>query len=152
MNFREIISINYLRKFDSICLHNTKLHQDKELQHIILSWAAEMLTEAREDWEKLRTTTIDTIIKIHHKEKARRGAAVRDRKYAEFREVFAKIQKEKYEHASQNGSKLTANSFVEWFIANKTDIKIPYVEQNQKNKLKQLAQANNRKFKKLLLG
>ena len=29
-------------------------------------------------------------------------------------------------------------------------IPIPYVEQNQKNKLRQLAQANNREFKKLL--
>ena len=37
-----------------------------------------------------------------------------------------------------------------WFLANKTDIQIPYVEQNQKNKLRQLAQQNNREFKKLL--
>lgn len=29
---------------------------------------------------------------------------------------------------------------------------LPYVEQNQKNKLRQLAQQNNREFKKLLLG
>lgn len=152
MNFREIISITHLRKFDSMCLHNTKLHQDKELQHLILSWAAEMLTEAREDWGKLHAITIDSVIKTHYKEKARRGAVVRDKKYAEFREAFAKIQKERYERALQNGNKLTANSFVEWFMVNKTDIKIPYVEQNKKNKLKQLAQANNRNFKKLLLG
>jgi len=39
---------------------------------------------------------------------------------------------------------------VDWFLENKTDIQIPYVEQNQKNKLRQLAQANNREFKKLL--
>ena len=32
----------------------------------------------------------------------------------------------------------------------KTDIQIHYVEQNQKNKLRQLAQQNNREFKKLL--
>ena len=31
-------------------------------------------------------------------------------------------------------------------------IQIPYVKQNQKNKLQQLAQQNNREFKKLLLG
>ena len=29
---------------------------------------------------------------------------------------------------------------------------IPYVKQNQKNKLRQLAQKNNREFKKLLPG
>ena len=46
---------------------------------------------------------------------------------------------------------LTANSFVEWFLKNKPQhIEIPYIKQNQKNKLKQLAQANNREFKKLL--
>ena len=42
---------------------------------------------------------------------------------------------------------------VEWFLENKADkIQIPYVEQNQKNKLRQLAQQNNRAFKKILLG
>lgn len=58
--------------------------------------------------------------------------------------------KDKIQRALQNGSKLTANSFVDWFLENKTDIQIPYVEQNQKNKLSQLAQQNNREFKKLL--
>ena len=111
-----------------------------------------MMTEAREYWSKLHAATIDAVIKTHHKEKAHKGAIVRDKKYAEFRENFTKIQKEKYELAMQNGSKLTANSFVDWFLENKTDIQIPYVEQNQKNKLRQLAQQNNREFKKLLLG
>ena len=47
--------------------------------------------------------------------------------------------------------KLTANGFVEWFLKNKAqNIEIPYVKQNQKNKLRQLAQQNNREFKKLL--
>ena len=87
-----------------------------------------------------------------HREKAHKGAVVRDKKYAQFREKFAEIQKEKYREALQIGIKLTANSFVEWFLANKADkIQIPYVEQNQKNKLRQLAQQNNRVFKKLLL-
>ena len=152
MGFREIIPITVLRKFDAMCLKDEKLHQNKELQQQILSWAADMLLEAREDWGALHATTIDAVIKTLHKEKAHKGAVVRDKKYAEFRENFAKIQKEKYELAMQNGSKLTANSFVDWFLENKTDIQIPYVEQNQRNKLRQLAQANNREFKKLLLG
>ena len=63
--------------------------------------------------------------------------------------IFLKM-KDKIQRALQSGSKLTANSFVDWFLENKTDIQIPYVEQNQKNKLRQLAQQNNREFKKLL--
>lgn len=71
----------------------------------------------------------------------------------QFREKFAEIQKEKYKEAIQVGIKLTASCFVEWFLENKAkEMQIPYVEQNQKNKLRQLAQQNNREFKKLLLG
>lgn len=153
MDYKEIIPITVLRKFDAMCLKNEKLHQNKELQQQILSWAAELLEEAREDWGNLHATTMDAVIKIHHKEKAQKGAIARDKKYAQFREKFAKIQKRKYKEALQNGYKLTANSFVEWFLAYKAnEVQIPYVELNQKNKLRQLAQKNNREFKKLLLG
>ena len=100
----------------------------------------------------LHFATDYAVIKTHHREKGHKGAIVRDKKYAEFREKFAEIQREKYKEMLQIGIKLTANSFVEWFLANKTNIQIPYVEQNQKNKLRQLAQQNNREFKKLLLG
>jgi hypothetical protein len=153
MDYKEILPPLALRKFDAICLHNEYLHQNKEIQQQILSWVADILTEARKEWNELRATTIDALIKTHHKENAHKGAVVRDKKYAEFRKYFIKIQKKKYNEALQNGSKLTANSFVDWFITNKlNDIQIPYVKQNQKNKLRQLAQANNREFKKLLLG
>jgi hypothetical protein len=152
MDYEEIIPLRTLREFDAICLHNEYLYQNKELQQQLLDCMVDMLIKSREEWGALQATTIDAVIKIHHKEKAHKGAIVRDKKYAEFRENFTKIQKEKYELAMQNGSKLTANSFVDWFLANKTDIQIPYVEQNQKNKLRQLAQQNNREFKKLLLG
>ena len=152
MDYKEILPPKALRKFDAICLHNEYLHENKALQQQLLDCMADMLLEAREEWGELHATTIDAVIKTHHKEKARKGAVVRDKKYAEFRENFTKIQKEKYELAMQNGSQLTANSFVDWFLENKTDIQIPYVEQNQRNKLRQLAQANNREFKKLLLG
>ena len=47
--------------------------------------------------------------------------------------------------------KFNENSFVEWFLENKVnEVQIPYVKQNQKNKLRQLAQQNNREFKQLL--
>ena len=150
MDFKEIIPLRALRKFDVMCLHNEYLHLNKEMQQQILSWAADMVAEAREHWGDIHATTMDAVIKTHHREKAHKGAVVRDKKYAEFRVKFAEIQKEKYKDALQIGIKLTANSFVDWFLANKTDIQIPYVEQNQKNKLRQLAQQNNREFKKLL--
>ena len=152
MDFKEVIPITALRKFDAICLHNEYLHQNKALQQQLLDCMADMITEAREHWGDIHATTIDAVIKTHHREKAHKGAVVRDKKYAEFREKFAEIQREKYKETLQIGIKLTANSFVDWFLANKTDIQIPYVEQNQKNKLRQLAQQNNREFKKLLLG
>ena len=153
MNFHEIIPLTNLKKFDALCLHNRDLHLNKELQQQILSWAAEMLTEARENWGKLHATTMDAVFKTRHSEKAHKGAVARDKKYAQFREKFAEIQKEKYKEALQIGNKMTANGFVEWFLANKVnEVQIPYVEQNQKNKLRQLAQQNNREFKKLLLG
>ncbi len=153
MDYKEIIPFKAVRKFDEMCLHNEYLHQNKDFQQQILSWAADTLAEAREHWGDIHATTIDAVIKTHHREKAHKGAVVRDKKYAQFREKFAEIQKEKYKEAIQVGIKLTANSFVEWFLANKAnEMQIPYVEQNQKNKLRQLAQQNNREFKKLLLG
>lgn len=150
MDFKEVIPIAALRKFDVMCLHSPKLRQDRELQQQILNWAVDMLTESREEWRELHNDTIESVIKCHTSSEAKRKSEIKDQKYAPFREYFKQIQQEKYEFALQNGSKLTANSFVDWFLENKTDIQIPYVEQNQKNKLRQLAQQNNREFKKLL--
>ncbi len=150
MDFKEAIPITALRKFDVMCLHSPKLRQDRELQQQILNWAVDMLLEAREEWGELHNDTIESVIKCHTSSEAKRKSEIKDQKYAPFREYFKQIQQEKYEFALQNGSKLTANSFVDWFLENKTDIQIPYVEQNQKNKLRQLAQQNNREFKKLL--
>lgn len=150
MDFKEVIPITALRKFDVMCLHSHKLRQDRELQQQILNWAADMLLEAREEWGELHNNAIESVIKCHTSSEAKRKSEIKDQKYAPFREYFKQIQQENYEFALQNGSKLTANSFVDWFLENKTDIQIPYVEQNQKNKLRQLAQQNNREFKKLL--
>ena len=150
MDFKEAIPITALRKFDVMCLHSPKLRQDRELQQQILNWAVDMLLEAREEWGELHNDTIESVIKCHTSSEAKRKSEIKDQKYAPFCEYFKQIQQEKYEFALQNGSKLTANSFVDCFLENKTDIQIPYVEQNQKNKLRQLAQQNNREFKKLL--
>ena len=151
MDYKEIIPIRALRKFDAMCLHNEYLHQNKELQQQILSWAAELLEEAREDWRELHNDTIESVIECHTRSEAKRKSNIKDQKYAPFREYFKKVQREQFDIALQNSYKLTANSFVEWFLANKAnEMQIPYVKQNQKNKLRQLAQQNNREFKKLL--
>ena len=151
MDYKEILPPKALRKFDEICLHNKYLHQNKELQQQILDCMVDMMTEAREEWSERRNDTIESVIKCHTSSEAKRKSEIKDQKYAPFREYFKQIQQEKYKLALQNGYKLTANSFVEWFLANKAnEMQIPYVEQNQKNKLRQLAQQNNREFKKLL--
>ena len=153
MTDKETLPLKAARKLNMLILHNEALSKDKSLQEKIITWALDMLEEARADWSDMRATTLDSVIKIHQRTNARKGGIERDKKYIQFREEFAKIQKEYFIRAYQNNQKLTANSFVEWFIANKAEkVKIPYVPQNQKNKLRQLAQANNRKFKKLLLS
>ena len=151
MDFKEVIPITALRKFDVMCLHIPKLRQNRELQQQILSWAAEMLKEARAEWSERRNDTIESIIECHTRSEAKRKSDIKDQKYAPFREYLKKVQREQFDIALQNGYKLTANSFVEWFLTNKAnEMQIPYLEQNQKNKLRQLAQQNNREFKKLL--
>ncbi|MCI5545228.1 MAG: hypothetical protein MR368_07170 [Azospirillum sp.] len=148
MKYKEIIPIKSLRKFDAMCLHNENLCQNKEFQQQILSWAADMLTEDREHWNKMRNDTIESVIKCHMRSEAKRKSYIKDQKYASFRAYFKQVQQEKFEAALRDGEKLTANSFVEWFLSNKIEkIQIPYVKQNQKNKLRQLAQQNNREFK-----
>ena len=151
MDYKEILPPKALRKFDAMCLKNEKLHQNKELQLQILSWAADTLEEARAEWSERRNDTIESVIECHTRSEAKRKSDIKDQKYAPFREYLKKVQREQFDIALQNGYKLTANSFAEWFLANKAnEIQIPYVEQNQKNKLRQLAQQNNREFKKLL--
>ncbi len=151
MDYKEIIPNKALRKFSAVCLHDQYLHQNKELQQQILECMKDMLDEAKESWQKLRKDTTESIIKCYKSSEAKRKSDIKDQKYAPFRAYFKKIQKEKFELALQNGSKLTGNGFVKWFLTNKPhDIEIPYVKQNQENRLRQLAQQNNREFKKLL--
>lgn len=148
MDFKEVIPITALRKFDAMCLHNPKLRQDKALQQQILNWAADMLTEAREDWGALHATTIDAVVQEDRKAQAKKRGRARDNKYAPFREYFRKVQKERFDEALKNGGKLTANGFAHWFLENReSDMEIPYEEGNKLHKLIRLAEANNREFK-----
>ena len=148
MDFKEIIPITALRKFDAMCLHNPKLRQNRELQQQILSWAAELLEEARENWGKLHATTVDAVVAEDRRTQAKKRGKARDNKYAPFREYFKQIQKERFDEALKNGGKLTANGFAHWFLENReSDMEIPYEEGNKLHKLIRLAEANNREFK-----
>ncbi len=72
-----------------------------------------------------------------------------DKKYVPFREYFKKIQRQRFNKYMKLDKKLTANGFVLWFIKTKAaKISIPYRQSNWESKLNQLAQANNREFKK----
>lgn len=148
MDFKEIIPPRALRKFDSMCLHNEYLHKNKEFQQQILSWAADMLDEDREEGKEIHDTLIDALIEEDRKEQAKKRGKARDNKYAPFREYFKQVQKEKFDEALKNGRKLTANGFAHWFLKNRAnDMKIPYTENNKLQKLIRLAEANNREFK-----
>ena len=149
MDFKAILPIIALRRFDAICLHNEYLHKNKEFQQQILSWAADMLAEAREHWGGTHSTTIDAIVTEYRKTQAQNRGKARDNKYAPFREYFKQVQKERFLEYKKARQKLTANRFVEWFLENLSEnIKIPYRESNIKNKLVQLAQINDRELKK----
>ena len=146
-----ILSPKSLRLFDSFVRKNKTLSADKDLQQNILNWVRQVIKEERKEWEELRKDTIDVFIKINKSEESKKGALKRDEKYASFRNEFKKLQKEKYkEYLSQN-KKLSANGFVNWFLKEKAkNYNIPYVVQNRKTKLIQLAQINNRELKETL--
>ena len=92
MDYKEIIPITALRKFDVMCLHNEYLHLNKEMQQQILSWAADMLKEARAEWGERRNNTIESVIECHTRSEAKRKSNIKDQKYAPIREYFKKVQ------------------------------------------------------------
>ena len=139
----EIIPLEYKRKLSYLLRHH------KELQPIILSWAKEMLAEERKTWEEIRATSIETIISLDRRKEAKRKASIKDEKYIPFREYFKKVQHKKFIEYQKHGKVLIASDFVRYFLKNKAKtVDIPYKNTNLENKLRSLAQANNREFKK----
>ena len=127
MDFKEIISLTALRKFDVMCLHNAYLHENKELRQQILSWAADMLKEARAEWGVLHATTIEAVVVKDRKAQAKKRGEARDNKYAPFREYFKNLQQRRFNEYQKAGQRLSANRFVEWFLENTAEnIEIPY--------------------------
>lgn len=146
---KEIIPLKATRKLHTLFLHNKALLQDKILQQKIISWAEDMLDEARNAWFDTHSTTMEAIISCARKQEAKRRAAIKDKKYAPFREYFKDLQYKKFKSYRKQGKTLTANAFVKSFLRKKVkEVDIPYKSSNAENKLYQLAQANNREFKK----
>ena len=110
-----------------------------------------MLAEARGQWGETHSTTIDAIVTEDRKTQARKRGKARDNKYAPFRKYFKQVQKERFLEYKKAGLTLKSGEFLRWFLENRTeDIVIPYKKSNQNHKLLQLAQENNREFKKYL--
>lgn len=144
---KEIIPTQYEKKLGYL------LRYHKELQPAILSWATQMLTEARKDWADMRATSIETIISLDRKALAVKRGKARDKRYISFREYFKKLQHKKFIDYQKQGKVLTASAFVRYFLKKQAkNVDIPYKNTNLENKLRSLAQANNREFKKAFVN
>ena len=125
------------------------LRKHQELQPEILAWAKDLLMEERKQWGEMRAMSIKTIIFYDRKAEAIRKASIKDEKYIPFRNLFKKLQHKKFIEYQKQGKMLTARAFVRYFLKSKAkSVDIPYKNTNLENKLNQLAQANNREFKK----
>ena len=149
MTDKETLPLKAARKLNMLILHNEALAKDKSLQEKIITWAEDMLEEARADWGDMHNTVLDAIITYDRKAEAKRKALIKDEKYAPFREYFKNLHYKKFISYQKRGKMLSASAFVRYFLKNKARlVDIPYKNSNWETKLNQLAQANNREFKK----
>ena len=149
MTDKETLPFKAARKLNMLILHNEALAKDKSLQEKIITWALDMLEEARTDWSDLHNTVLDAVITCDRKQEAKRKALIKDEKYAPFREYFKNLQYKKFISYQKQGKNLSASAFVRYFLKSKAHVvDIPYKNSNWEIKLNQLAQANNREFKK----
>ena len=127
-----------------------KSSEDKRyLQEQILNWLSIVLYGRRQEWQNTRQNSVDILCLLQRKQDALKRSQNRDKKYAPFREYFKNLQRQKFLEYQKQGKNMSANGFVVWFMEHlPEDISIPYRQSNLKNKLTQLAQANNREFKK----
>ena len=149
MTDKETLPLKAARKLNMLIIHNEALAKDKSLQEKIITWAEDMLEEARTDWSDLHNTVLDAVITCDRKQEAKRKALIKDEKYAPFREYFKNLQYKKFISYQKQGKNLSASAFVRYFLKSKAHVvDIPYKNSNWEIKLNQLAQANNREFKK----
>ena len=149
MTDKETLPLKAARKLNMLIMHNEALAKDKSLQEKIITWALDMLEEAHADWSDMHNTVLDAIITCDRKQEAKRKALIKDEKYAPFREYFKNLQYKKFISYQKQGRNLSASAFVRYFLKSKAHVvDIPYKNSNWEIKLNQLAQANNRDFKK----
>ena len=134
-----------LRQLNYIFMQQKQKADISLLQTQILNWAVVLLHNVRKEWENMRASSFAAIAQMDRKQKAIKGAQIRDNRYKEFREKFKEIQYKKFLEEKKKGNQLKATRFANWFLKQK-NISIPYTESNQLHKLTQLAQANNREF------
>ena len=146
-----VIEIDKLRLLDFILRKFNQMQDTKALQSQITNWIILTITDEIRHWQDSRKESVEVLCKINRSQEAQKRAQSRDKKFAPFREYFKKIQRQRFNKYMKLGKKLTANGFVLWFIKTKAaKISIPYRQSNWESKLNQLAQANNREFKKAL--
>ena len=125
------------------------LEERKFIQEQILNWLSIILHNRKKEWIANRQTSVEILYSMDKKTEAIKRGKARDKKYASFREYFKNLQEQRYIKYLKQGKIMSANSFVVWFLEHlPKDVEIPYRKSNLKNKLIQLAQANNREFKK----
>ena len=96
MTDKETLPLKAARKLDMLILHNEALAKDKNLQEKIITWALDMLEEARADWSDMRASILDSIITYDRKAEAIKRGRARDKKYAPFREYFKDLQQKRF--------------------------------------------------------
>ena len=153
MTDKETLPFKAARKLNMLIMHNEALAKDKSLQEKIITWALDMLEEAHADWSDIRDSIWRVVITCDRKNEAIKRGRARDKKYAPFREYFKDLQQKRFVKYYEQEKIMSANSFVTWFLENTPkNIEIPYSKNNLKSKLIQLAQANNREFKKAFVS
>ena len=149
MSEEEFIPYKSERKLANLFRVTPELRQNRALQNKIVSLIKETLQEARQEWNDIRNDTLNAIITCDRKQEAKRKALIKDEKYAPFREYFKNLQYKKFISYQKQGKNLSASAFVRYFLKSKAHVvDIPYKNSNWEIKLNQLAQANNREFKK----
>ncbi len=117
--------------FDYLLKLSDEIEALKAVQHIQSLWT-------------LYISNPEDTINTYKSAKAKHSAQSRN---ADFRKHFKEKQREEF----QRNPNLKANAFA-WSFYNNPSMKIPYVPQNQINRLIKLAQENNREFKKSKLA
>jgi hypothetical protein len=70
MTDKETLPLKAARKLNMLIMHNEALAKDKSLQEKIIAWGLDMLEEARQEWDDMRASILDSIIICDRKQEA----------------------------------------------------------------------------------